>query len=614
MTVVAFLWLELLAITAINISFCNGSSYMGCIQSEREALLRFKQDLEDPSNRLASWNGDGDCCTWHGVVCNNFTGNVLVLHLTPSQAAFFLITFDLSAQIDGQRSRFGGKINPSLLNLKHLTYLDLSANNFEEIQIPEFLGSMGSLRYLNLSSNRFQGMIPHQLGNLSNLQYLDLGRNNDFQSLYVENFSWLSGLSLLKKLDLSNVNISKASKERLVINALPSLQFLRLSFCGLHRFPPLSFVNFSSLTFLDLSSNNFQGTIPDGLQNLTSLKYLDLGFNDFNSSVPNWLYKLSRLEDLSLGGNHWQGTISSAVRNLSFLKTLDLSSSNLEGGIPTSFRRFCNVRSISMSSMNLNQDISEVLEIFSKCVSAGLESLDLASSNLFGHLTNQLGQFKNLEFLNLFNNSISGPFPSSLGELSSLRVLVLSGNKLNGTLSEVHFSGLTKLIYFGASGSSLMFKNTAEWIPPFKLQILLLRSYHLGSQFPSWLHSQKHLLVLDISNSSILDTLPAYLFKAPFQIVYLNLSHNQIYGKIPNLMESSKLESLDLSSNNLSGPLPLTPFNMHELNLSNNSLSGSISHFLCYKMNEAKRLMQILILSKNFFHGELPDCLGIGKT
>ncbi|XP_031283624.1 receptor-like protein EIX2 [Pistacia vera] len=572
MSVVAFLLLELLAITAINFSFCNGSSYMGCIQSEREALLRFKQDLEDPSNRLASWNGDGDCCTWEGVVCNNFTGNVLELHLNAEYKA-----------------SFGGKINPSLLDLKHLTYLDLSANSFEGIQIPEFLGSMGSLRYLNLSLNGFQGMIPHQLGNLSNLQYLDLGYI-DFQSLYVENFSWLSGLSLLKKLDLSDLNISKASKELLVINALPSLQVLRLSYCGLHRFPLLSFVNFSSLTVLDLSGNNFQGTIHDGLQNLTSLKYLDLGFNDFNSSVPNWLYKLGRLEDLSLAGNHWQGTISSAVGNLSFLKTLDLSSSNLEGGIPTSFRRFCNLRSISMSLMNLNQDIHEVLE-----------SLHLGGSNLFGHLTNQLGQFKNLEYLDLSNNSISGPFPSSLGELSSLRILELSDNKLNGTRSEVHFSGLTKLIYFGASGSSLMFKHIAELIPTFKLQILRLRLCHLGSQFPSWLHSQKHLLFLDISNSSILDTLPAYLFKAPFQIVNLNLSHNQIYGKIPNLMESSKLDSLDLSSNNLSGPLPLTPFKMHELNLSNNSLSGSISHFLCYKMNEVKRLMQILILSKNFF-------------
>ena len=72
---------------------------------------------------------------------------------------------------------FDGKINPSLLDLKHLIYLDLSCNNFHGAQIPKFLGSMGSLRYLNLSFAGFGGLIPHQLGNLSNLQYLNLGNN-----------------------------------------------------------------------------------------------------------------------------------------------------------------------------------------------------------------------------------------------------------------------------------------------------------------------------------------------------------------------------------------------------------------------------------------------------
>ncbi|KAK9212622.1 hypothetical protein WN943_002004 [Citrus x changshan-huyou] len=158
--VVALLFLKLLlAIATINISFCNGSSYVACMGSEREALLRFKQDLIDPSNRLASWIGDEeDCCTWAGVVCDNFTGHVRMLQLrnNPSQI-----------------SMLGGKISPSLLHLKHLVYLDLSFNDFGGIQIPPFLGSMVNLSYLDLSSAGFLGMIPHQLANLSNLQHLD---------------------------------------------------------------------------------------------------------------------------------------------------------------------------------------------------------------------------------------------------------------------------------------------------------------------------------------------------------------------------------------------------------------------------------------------------------
>ena len=54
-----------------------------------------------------------------------------------------------------ERSRFGGKISPSLLYLKHLNYLDLSCNDFNGTQIPKFFGLMGTLRFRNLSSARF---------------------------------------------------------------------------------------------------------------------------------------------------------------------------------------------------------------------------------------------------------------------------------------------------------------------------------------------------------------------------------------------------------------------------------------------------------------------------
>ncbi|KAL5802532.1 hypothetical protein ACOSQ4_030837 [Xanthoceras sorbifolium] len=81
---VALLFLELLIVVAtIRISFCNASSsYMVCSASGRRALLRFKQDIDDPSSRLSSWTtADGDCCSWVGVVCDNFTGHVLELRL-----------------------------------------------------------------------------------------------------------------------------------------------------------------------------------------------------------------------------------------------------------------------------------------------------------------------------------------------------------------------------------------------------------------------------------------------------------------------------------------------------------------------------------------------------
>ncbi|KAK2639187.1 hypothetical protein Ddye_026982 [Dipteronia dyeriana] len=54
----------------------------GLHRSEGRTLLRFKHDLDDPSNLFVSWStGDGDRFKWAGVVCSNSTGHVIELSL-----------------------------------------------------------------------------------------------------------------------------------------------------------------------------------------------------------------------------------------------------------------------------------------------------------------------------------------------------------------------------------------------------------------------------------------------------------------------------------------------------------------------------------------------------
>ncbi|KAF3952937.1 hypothetical protein CMV_021566 [Castanea mollissima] len=663
--IIAITLILFLLFLTIHLNLCTAESDVRCIQSERHAILSFKNDLQDPSNRLSSWAAapDQDCCHWVGVVCHNVTGHVLQLHLRSFEPVYDELTTD-DVQWDAQlqayeRSRFGGKINPSLLDLKHLIYLDLSFNFFNSTPIPKFLGSMGSLRYLNLSYARFGGLIPHQVGNLSNLHYLNLGGYSSY-NLYVMNLQWLSGLPLLQHLDLIFANLSQASDCLQEINKLPSLLELRLSFCHLSASipPPIpSSINFSSLTTLhlsinyfqnssilfwvfglrnlvslDLSWNQFHGPIPVHLQNLTSLRHLGLSANNFNSSIPNWLYSFSHLEFLNLDYNSLHATISSSIGNLTSAISIDLSRNELEGKVPRSLGNLCNLREIRLSYNKWSPEISEIFESLSGCVSNSLEILDLSNAQLSGQLTAELGQFKNLVILSLGYNSISGPIPLSIGNLSSLRSLNLESNQINGTATqnfgqlsklrylniclnmlegvvlEVHFANFMRLKTLVASQNQLTLEVSDNWTPPFQLNHLDLGSWNLGPKFPLWLYSQKQLLTLGISNTGIIDAGPPSFWNLTSQLNYLNISHNQIYGEIPHIpLIFSTASIIDMSSNHFTGPLPCISSNLSFLDLSNNLLSRSISHFLCYKMKEPKS-MEFLNLEKNLLSGKISNC------
>ncbi|KAM0042536.1 putative endo-polygalacturonase [Helianthus debilis subsp. tardiflorus] len=342
---------------------CLGAqnSTRSCHERERSALLEFKDSVKDNFKVLSSWVGI-DCCSWEGVRCDDATGRVAALHLRGDYHID-----DTGGYYAGDYYLEGDNVKVYFGELRHLKHLDLSGNNFQGSQFPKFIGSFKQLSYLNLSHEHFSGIIPQHIGNLSNLKVLDLG-SSFYHILRSNDMAWVSGLSSLEHLDLSDVDLSQPNNVDMVFYTIPSLTYLSLGDCGLTNVDLGNHFNSSkilpNIEHLDLSSNFFEGQLPHFFQNMTSLAFLDL--SNYNLSLawnsvnllniipslselhlsrcglhnapfsPTYLNSSahSNIQYLDLSGNSIQGRFPSELMNITSLKVLDLSYNSLNSSIP----------------------------------------------------------------------------------------------------------------------------------------------------------------------------------------------------------------------------------------------------------------------------------------
>ncbi|KAK3421194.1 hypothetical protein EUGRSUZ_H04981, partial [Eucalyptus grandis] len=617
---VSTLLFALFVIQTLKFSHSKAFTNVSCIGAEREALLKFKQDLIDPSRRLWSWTGE-DCCEWQGVECSKKTGHISKL--------------DLRNPCGGLECSLGGKTHLALNKLKHLKYLDLSFNNFSNQKFPKSLASLQKLEYLNLSSVGFYGQISNEVSNLSSLRYLDVSNLWRWPSITIENLQWLSTFSNLKYLDMSYVRLLNPKDWLSPISMLSSLEFLILRGCDLKYALGSLPVNFTSLRFLDLSHNFMNSSIPPWFQNLTKLEYLDLSFN------------------------HLQGIFPTAIlTNSQSFRYLDVVNNGLEGELLKNMSILCNLQILRLRSNKFSGRISNNEESALICGRSNLKIIDVSGNNFSGQLPNQFGNFKDLEFLDFSWNSISGSIPTIVGQLSSLRKLCLSSNKLSGNLpesigrlfnleemdirnnplegvvNELHFANLTSLTVLYFYLNKLVLNISASWVPSFQLQKIFMSGCKVGPRFPNWLRTQGNISILDMSNASISDEVPYWLPNILSNIEQLDLSSNMLRGNISRIMGkkiqllrlvslsrnnltggipnslcmSDELHFLDLSKNQLSGRLPQcwrkSQTNLEWISLGDNKLNGQIPYSLCH----LERL-GVLSLHENDLNGVLPKCL-----
>ena len=235
-------------------------------------------------------------------------------------------------------------------------------------------------------------------------------------------------------------------------------------------------------------------------------------------------------------------------------------------------------------------------QFFHRCVAFSLTDLFslytcialltfLADNNLKGSIPSEIQYLSQLDYFDLSHNSLVGSIPDELRNLKHLTHLDLSSNQLSGQISSHYWLGkrFPLLEFLNLS------KNSLELLP---LLNQTGNSQNIGHDTPSSYEGESHLRTLvlgcnnhndDDANNPIrfipeefrylsnlhelsLDNLnlgggiPGWVFHELEKLQFLDLSHNQLTGKIAEISTEfshpEHLKSLLLHDNELTGTLP----------------------------------------------------------
>ncbi|KAI3936047.1 hypothetical protein MKW92_033222 [Papaver armeniacum] len=606
-----------------------------CHEGERIALLSFKSQLEDPANRLSSWQEGKhhqNCCNWHGVGCSNESFHVVKVDLGNT---IKLDHNDVTGSSEiSTLPALTGKIPPSLFTLTHLEYLDLSFNKFTDTKVPDKFSNLKNLRHLDISNSGFSGSITTQFSNLSSLEYLDISCSfiatealfsTSTMPLVSSSTKWVKGLVNLNVLKLAGVNLHEAaaasSQENFAepISFLSNLRHLDLSGCSIAiPFPIHQFHNLSHLSYLRMNFNYLNSPIPIQVANLTSLSILHLSGCQLQGTVPY----LPQLRELHVSWNfdlHADLTFMLEEHQWPKLEILDISKTFVGKAIPSSISNAPLLISLFASRCSIQESIPSSIYNLSR-----LQSLDLSENNIIGNIPSSISNLRHLQFLDLSVNNFQGHIPNSICKISFLKEISLASNKLTGItpscitklqnlqyldLSPEFYRGITSLISMinDLNLTSLNLnsinitvdRNLVPWTK-YQLESLELKSCNMKGYIPTFICNLTHLKNLDLSHNMLTGAIP------------LNLSNNNLHGPLPLPPQNSY--TFDLSQNIFSGEISLETgkrlSGAHFVSLSGNKLLGPIPSSFCVKVTTAYSDLNYLDLSNNQLSGTIPYSVG----
>lgn len=395
-----------------------------------------------------------------------------------------------------------------------LERLDLRSNRLS-ILGDDALGSLRSLRELNLADNQLAALPPTLFSNKSQekLQKLQL-QNNSLTLLTPDLFV---GLSSLVMLNLSHNSISSHLLTADTFSGLASLRVLDLSHNRLAQLVPDTFAPLTSLQVLDIQHNLIHSVAGDSFAaQRATLKLLSLSHNAIDRIDEKAFAGLNSMTSLSLDHNKIKFLHKDQLSSCVLLEDLSFNS-NLLAEVPQTLRHLGRLR-----TLDLGENEIESLKDNDFEASANLYGLRLAGNRMVDINRQQLRNLTGIHVLNLAHNKLASVEQGAFDSLTELRALRLDNNQLTDINGLV--SSLAKLQWFNVSTNKLQWFDYA--FVPMSLEWLDLHGNEveeLGNYYK--LKSGFSLKTLDASNNLIRSLTKLSL---PTSLEQLSLNKNAI--------------------------------------------------------------------------------------
>ncbi|KAK9888759.1 hypothetical protein WA026_000984 [Henosepilachna vigintioctopunctata] len=427
----------------------------------------------------------------------------------------------------------------SFVDIPSLESLHLSHNTITEIHQGAF-HKVPNLRILNLNHNALRRVHPESFLQSSDsgveelwMSYNDISHTSELKSL-------LDALPRLVFLDMSYNNL-----EIITFGSLrghPTLEILKLNHNKIYQIDKESFMAMPALRELGLKNNSLTNFNQEPLWNLPSLKGLDISYNYYKRLEPLFLMNLPSLRRLDVNNNKLVTIDPITFSVTPLIESINISNNDLQFIHPSTLKHLHNLYELDISHNQLEEFLVDIPK--------ELEHLHLKFNKLrMIPLIRGTKEFFSLKYLDVSHNFIDKINQYSLKGFPFLKRLYIKHNLLRRLEDEI-FHNLSKLEILDIYGNKLTHVHPNAFENNHNLIELNLGDNNLENILPAFLQKIPKLMKLDVSYNKLVDFVPGNL-NYQIRLKYLNISHNFLVKMPQNISKMKYLKYLDMSYNRI---------------------------------------------------------------